>query len=287
MTTGKLIQELRIKSGHTQKTLAEALHITGKAISKWERDICLPDMALLPKLALLLDTDVEILLHQGMEQEEWVGEIDISGCDFSQIVYDKPLINYLLIHYLLVDITDIYVVTDEHNKEFLSRPLYSTLGFNFRFSPAEDHNVMRIEHPWFLFGSDLTQQFQASMLSQKKIKLVPENQEPVFFFSPKNNESKYCKYKYATRTLGRGMVCLDMGDQEKILDVATFVKAYERNSGLLIGGIEEVAYRKGYITQEQLMEMSRDVPYGNVLRKIAVCKSQYFSAEGLHRCVTQ
>lgn len=269
MTTGKLIQELRIKSGHTQNTLAEALHITGKAISKWERDICLPDMALLPKLALLLDTDVEILLHQGMEQEEWVGEIDIGGCDFSQIVYDKPLINYLLIHYLLVDITDIYVVTDDHNKEFLSRPIYSTLGFNFIFCPPENHNVMCIEHPWFLFGSDLTQQFQASMLSKKRIKLVPENQEPVFFFKPKKNEAKYSKYKYASRTLGRGMVCLDMDDQEKILDVATFVKAYERNSGLLIGGLEEVAYRKGHITGEELRKISMDVPYGDVLRKIA------------------
>ena len=62
-TTGKLIKELRIKAGLTWNNLAEALHITDKAVSKWERDLALPDMALLPKLSLLLDTDVEILLH--------------------------------------------------------------------------------------------------------------------------------------------------------------------------------------------------------------------------------
>lgn len=34
--TGKHIQELRIKAGYTQRTLADALHVTDKAISKWK-----------------------------------------------------------------------------------------------------------------------------------------------------------------------------------------------------------------------------------------------------------
>lgn len=127
---------------------------------------------------------------------------------------------------------------------------------------------MLIDHPWFLFGSDLTQQFHAAMLSQKRVKLVPENQEPVFYFIPKNNEAKYRKYKYATRTLGRGMVCLDMGNQEKILDVATFVKAYEKSAGLLIGGLEEVAYRKGIIDSDQLLSLASEVPYGALIKNI-------------------
>lgn len=44
--TGKIIQELRAKTRVIQKTLADALHITDKAISKWERGICLPDETL-------------------------------------------------------------------------------------------------------------------------------------------------------------------------------------------------------------------------------------------------
>ena len=42
---------------------------------------------------------------------------------------------------------------------------------------------MILNHPWFLFGSDLTQHFQGSMLAGKNIKLVPENQSAVFYFS--------------------------------------------------------------------------------------------------------
>ena len=133
LKTGELIRELRIKAGHTQNTLAEALHVTGKAVSKWERDICLPDMAHLPRLALLLDTEVDILLHQSTEQEKWVGEIRISDADFVQIVYNKPFIYCLLIHFFLLDITDIHVITSAKNQEYLGKPLFHTFGFNFVF----------------------------------------------------------------------------------------------------------------------------------------------------------
>lgn len=49
--TGALIRELRREKGITQKQLADALHVTDKAVSKWERGICAPDLALLEPLA--------------------------------------------------------------------------------------------------------------------------------------------------------------------------------------------------------------------------------------------
>ena len=103
---------------------------------------------------------------------------------------------------------------------------------------------MILNHPWFLFGSDLTQQFQGAMLSGRDAKLVPQNQDPVFCFA--REPSGYLDapdqfYQTATvRTLGRGMVCLDMADNNKILDVASFVRTYQQNSGLLIGSLEEI-----------------------------------------------
>ena len=260
--TGKIIQELRQRAGFSQKTLAKVLHITDKAISKWERGICLPDVTLLPKLSLLLDVDVDILISKSIEQEEWVGFIDISGCDFSQLIYDKPLVYYLLSHYLLLGITKIHVLTDDVNRQFLEQDLFRTLGFRFSFDSVAEQNVMTLTHPWFLFGSDLTQQFQGAMLSERNVKLVPENQEPVFFFTHK--ESK----KYAIRTLGRGMICLDMGDYDKALDVAAFVRTYQKNSGLLIGSLEEIAYRRGIITGDHLNSMAESVPYGDLLKNM-------------------
>ena len=243
LETGKIIKELRIKAGFTQKALAEALHITDKAVSKWERGLCLPDIALLPKLSLLLDVDMDVLIAKSIEQEEWIGVIDIQNCDFSQIIYDKPLVYYLLIHYLLLSITKIHVLTDEVNRKFLQGQIFTDLGFYFSFDKPEGANMMILNHPWFLFGSDLTQQFRGAMLSERNLMLAPENQEPVFFFSHGGayfSDPKKFMRTAAKRTLGRGMMCLDMCDYDKTLDVANFVRIYQQNTGLCIADPQEV-----------------------------------------------
>lgn len=273
--TGKFIRELRINAGFSQKTLAAALHITDKAISKWERGICLPDVSLLPKLSLLLDADLDLLLSDSLEQEEWVGLIDIHGTDFSQIVYDKPLVYYLLCHFILVGITKIYVLTDDKNREFLQSDRLQSFGLEFIFEEPKGKNVMIIDHPWFLFGSNLTLLFRGAMVSKRVVKLVPQNQDAVFCFAPSDfaelyfdNKKKF-RRSAGERTLGRGMICFDMGDQGKILDVAGFVRTYQTNSGLLIGDIEEMAYKKGLISQDELLSMAEEVPYGALLKSIA------------------
>jgi len=60
--TGKIITELRKKKGMTQKNLAEALHVTDKAVSKWERGLNFPELMLLENIAEQLDTTVAHLL---------------------------------------------------------------------------------------------------------------------------------------------------------------------------------------------------------------------------------
>ena len=48
---GRYIQRLRKAAGLTQKELAEKLHVTDKAVSKWERGLSYPDVTLLEPLA--------------------------------------------------------------------------------------------------------------------------------------------------------------------------------------------------------------------------------------------
>lgn len=60
--TGNQIAERRKALGLTQKQLAEKLHITDKAVSKWERGINFPDLGLMENLAATLDTSPAILL---------------------------------------------------------------------------------------------------------------------------------------------------------------------------------------------------------------------------------
>lgn len=62
METGKRIQQLRKGNGWTQRDLAEKLNVTVSAVSKWERGLNFPDMAMLEPLALVLETSVVELL---------------------------------------------------------------------------------------------------------------------------------------------------------------------------------------------------------------------------------
>ncbi len=62
---GEQIASLRKAKGLTQSDLGERLSISFQAVSKWERGESLPDTALLPELAAMLDTTVDHLLSGG------------------------------------------------------------------------------------------------------------------------------------------------------------------------------------------------------------------------------
>lgn len=62
---GNLINYLRIKKALTQKQLAAQINVSDKAVSKWERGDGCPDVGILPKLAEVLETDVDSLLKGG------------------------------------------------------------------------------------------------------------------------------------------------------------------------------------------------------------------------------
>ena len=71
--TGKLIFELRKAKAMTQKELAESLHISDKAISKWERGAGCPDVSMLPVLADLFEVTIEDLLAGKIALNDAVG----------------------------------------------------------------------------------------------------------------------------------------------------------------------------------------------------------------------
>ena len=51
---GARIRELRLQKGLTQEQLAQALHLSPQAISKWENHTTTPDIGLLPELSVQL-----------------------------------------------------------------------------------------------------------------------------------------------------------------------------------------------------------------------------------------
>lgn len=60
---GEIISYLRKERGMTQNDLAEKMHVTDKAVSKWERNISYPDINSIQELANILDITVDELLN--------------------------------------------------------------------------------------------------------------------------------------------------------------------------------------------------------------------------------
>lgn len=60
---GKYIASLRKEKNLTQQQLGDKLFVTDKAVSKWERGLSLPDITILEKLAMELDTDIYSILQ--------------------------------------------------------------------------------------------------------------------------------------------------------------------------------------------------------------------------------
>ncbi len=70
---GQAISALRHEKGLTQKALAEKIHVTDKAISRWERGLGYPDLQLLERLCEVLETPLESLLRETVEEKRGPG----------------------------------------------------------------------------------------------------------------------------------------------------------------------------------------------------------------------
>ncbi|MDR1300616.1 MAG: glucose-1-phosphate thymidylyltransferase RfbA [Candidatus Nomurabacteria bacterium] len=73
-------------------------------------------------------------------------------------------------------------------------------------------------------------------------------------------------------TLGRGYAWLDTGTFESLIEAAQFVETTQRMQNLQIANLEEIAYRMGWITKEQLVELANRLKknsYGQYLMHVA------------------
>lgn len=72
--------------------------------------------------------------------------------------------------------------------------------------------------------------------------------------------------------LGRGFAWLDTGTMDSLVEATTFVQMIEKRQGVKISAPEEIAFRKGWITKEELIKSAEKYgksPYGQHLRKVA------------------
>jgi len=72
--------------------------------------------------------------------------------------------------------------------------------------------------------------------------------------------------------LGRGVAWVDAGTHDSLLQAANFIQAVQDRQGLMISCVEEIAYRMGYITREQLVALAKiyqNNSYGKYLLRVA------------------
>ncbi|MFN3921898.1 MAG: glucose-1-phosphate thymidylyltransferase RfbA [Caldimicrobium sp.] len=86
------------------------------------------------------------------------------------------------------------------------------------------------------------------------------------------NKEYLMKGKLKVELLGRGFAWLDAGTHDSLLEASLFIQTIEKRQGLKIACIEEIAYRSGWISKEQLKALAEPLVksgYGDYLLKIA------------------
>lgn len=86
------------------------------------------------------------------------------------------------------------------------------------------------------------------------------------------NNAYLAEGKLRVERLGRGFAWLDTGTHDDLLDAADFVAAFQKRQGLYISCIEEIAFKKGFIGQAQLLKLAEPLmktEYGKYLREVA------------------
>ena len=86
------------------------------------------------------------------------------------------------------------------------------------------------------------------------------------------NEEYMKKRQLKVEKLGRGLAWFDTGTHTDLLEAANFVRTVENRQGMQISCPEEIAYRKGWIDEEKLLEISKPylkTEYGKYLKNLA------------------
>ncbi len=86
--------------------------------------------------------------------------------------------------------------------------------------------------------------------------------------------------RLSVRIMGRGMAWLDTGTHESLLQASNYIHTIEQRQGLKISCIEEIAYKMGFISKDQLLKLAEQLQksaYGQYL--LAIASERLFTSD--------
>jgi transcriptional regulator with XRE-family HTH domain len=223
---GKTIAFLRKQYGMTQGELADRLHVTDKAVSRWERGLGSPDVSLLTQLSIILDTDIESILEGNLTSHElgWSGVLNLNysdGIRFDEYMFGKRIVYFQLSLLMLAGIRNICIRGSAENVDFVKKEMSDSakLGLILNYEPvecegklelaetlkewqerisgndgADCNGVMVINGLDFLYGKDVTKMFRRVMYDMKapvQLMNFKRNSTSIYFF-PNTENTKKC-----------------------------------------------------------------------------------------------
>lgn len=294
---GEAITYLRKQAGFTQKGLADRLFISDKAVSKWERGLSVPDIAYLGKLSVLLDIDIDSLLEGKHESNEdrWKGFLITEECssDISllTVVYDKPLVYFLLSNFLLVGIREILIACTEQEEQHLRQILgdgkdigiilrytTKTSGTGLRKIMETNHHFFKGCHVMTVFGNailysvSLTYLYQRAMLNREQHTVIslpvvnPTSLIPIAFDEAKRvtkEDSVHTQYEHGCLPImfsPGDLLIKDITDDASIKELIDLLREQEKlyaekgNRGVIVASISNVDDAVNVATMIQLIQ---------------------------------
>lgn len=112
--------------------------------------------------------------------------------------------------------------------------------------------------------------FYDNSVIEKAKNIVPSDRDELEITSI--NEKYLQEDKLNVKILGRGTAWLDTGTHEDLLEASNFVQTVQKRQGLYIACIEEVAYKKNWITKKQLVNLAETLlktEYGKYLLNLS------------------
>ena len=176
-------------------------------------------------------------------------------------VYDKPMIYYPLSTLMLAGIKDILIISTPRDtprfEALLGDGSHFGINLTYKVQPSPDGLAQAFILGEEFIGDD-AKQVKPSARGELEITTL--------------NDIYLQKGRLDVKLLGRGFAWLDTGTMDSLVDAADFVRMVEKRQGIKISAPEEIAYKNGWITKEELLESAKKYgksPYGQHLYRVA------------------